>query len=102
MSGALMVSITVAFLAGLAGLFVVLGSTEETGGWCRGFRPREVLCASGIVFLAALVRGVVAVTLPASSRSGARSPGHPDGGGHLRHDRCGHRTARPAGSVVSA
>jgi hypothetical protein len=41
-----MVPITVAFLAGLAGLFVV-GSTEETSGWCSPGSGRVKFCASG-------------------------------------------------------
>jgi len=59
--GAIMVSITVAFLAGLAGLFVVLGSAEGDHRLVlAGFRPREVLAARlGVIVLAAvLVSGV--------------------------------------------
>ena len=67
--GALMVSITVAFLAGLAGLFVVLGSTEgDRRLVLAGFRPREVLAARlGVVLLAALL--VTAVSLAVTSVS---------------------------------
>ncbi len=64
--GAIMVAITVAFLAGLAGLFVVLGSAEADRRLViAGFRPREVLAARlGVIILAAvLVSGVsLAVT----------------------------------------
>jgi len=59
--GAIMVAITVAFLAGLAGLFVVLGSAEADRRLViAGFRPREVLAARlGVIVLAAtLVSGV--------------------------------------------
>ncbi|MCB2411552.1 ABC transporter permease [Demequina sp. TTPB684] len=64
--GAVMVSITVAFLAGLAGLFVVLGSAEADRRLViAGFRTREVLVSRlGVIALAAvLVTGVsLAVT----------------------------------------
>jgi hypothetical protein len=55
--GAIMVAITVAFLAGLAGLFVVLGSAEADRRLViAGFRPREVLAARlGVIVLAALL-----------------------------------------------
>lgn len=64
--GAIMVAITVAFLAGLAGLFVVLGSAEADRRLViAGFRPAEVLTSRlGVIVLAAvLVSGVsLAVT----------------------------------------
>lgn len=64
--GAVMVSITVAFLAGLAGLFVVLGSAEADRRLViAGFRTREVLASrlGVIVFASVLVTGVsLAVT----------------------------------------
>jgi len=64
--GALMVVITVAFLAGLAGLFVVLGSADADRRLViAGYRPWEVLTARlGVIALAAvLVSGVsLAVT----------------------------------------
>ncbi len=61
--GAIMVPITVAFLAGLAGLFVVLGSVEADRRLViAGYRPREVLAARlGVIALAAVL--VSAVTL---------------------------------------
>jgi len=64
--GAVMVPITVAFLAGLAGLFVVLGSAQADRRLVvAGFRPREVLASRLAVIVAAavLVSGVsLAVT----------------------------------------
>lgn len=65
--GATMVPITVAFLAGLAGLFVVLGSAEgDRRLVIAGFRPREVLGARlGIITLAALLVTVVSLTVTA-------------------------------------
>ncbi|MEX2419725.1 MAG: ABC transporter permease [Acidimicrobiia bacterium] len=67
--GAIMVPITVAFLAGLAGLFVVLGSAEgDRRLVLAGFRPREVLAARlGVIFLAAVL--VSAVPLAATAAS---------------------------------
>ena len=59
--GAIMVPITVAFLAGLAGLFVVLGSIEADRRLVvAGYRTGEVLAARvGVIVLAAvLVSGV--------------------------------------------
>ena len=64
--GAIMVPITVGFLAGLAGLFVALGSAEgDRRLVLAGYRPLEVLAArlGVIVFAAALTTGVsLAVT----------------------------------------
>ena len=67
--GALMVSITVAFLAGLAGLFVVLGSVEgDRRLVLAGFRPREVLAVRlGVVFLAAVLVAAVSLAVTAGS-----------------------------------
>jgi hypothetical protein len=67
--GAIMVPITVAFLAGLAGLFVVLGSAEgDRRLVLAGFRPREVLVARlGVIFIAAVL--VTAVPLAATAAS---------------------------------
>ncbi|HSJ83194.1 MAG TPA: ABC transporter permease [Acidimicrobiia bacterium] len=64
--GAIMVPITVAFLAGLAGLFVVLGSAEgDRRLVLAGFRPGEVLAARlGVITLAAaIVTAVVSVAV---------------------------------------
>jgi hypothetical protein len=64
--GAIMVPITVGFLAGLAGLFVALGSADgDRRLVLAGYRPLEVLAArlGVIVFAAALTTGVaLAVT----------------------------------------
>jgi hypothetical protein len=64
--GAIMVPITVGFLAGLAGLFVALGSAEgDRRLVLAGYRPLEVLAArlGVIVFAALLTTGVsLAVT----------------------------------------
>ena len=67
--GAVMVAITVAFLAGLAGLFVVLGSAEADRRLViAGFRPREVLAARlGVITLAALLVSVVSLAVTAFS-----------------------------------
>lgn len=67
--GAIMVAITVAFLSGLAGLFVVLGSAEADRRLVIvGYRPREVLGARlGVIVLAALL--VSAVSLAVTSAS---------------------------------
>jgi len=65
--GAIMVPITVAFLAGLAGLFVVLGSTEgDRRLIIAGFRPREVLAARlGVITLAAALVTAVSLAITA-------------------------------------
>ena len=67
--GAVMVAITVAFLAGLAGLFVVLGSAEADRRLViAGFRPREVLAARlGVIVLAAVLVSVVSLAVTAAS-----------------------------------
>jgi len=61
--GAIMVPITIAFLAGLAGLFVVQGSLEADARLAlAGFRPREILGARfGVVAVAALLTTFVAL-----------------------------------------
>lgn len=65
--GAIMVPITVAFLAGLAGLFVVLGSAEgDRRLVLTGFRTREVLAARfGIIGVAALLVSAVSLAVTA-------------------------------------
>ena len=64
--GAIIVPITVAFLGGLAGLFVVLGSAHADRRLViAGYRPREVLVARlGVIVLGGnpSERGVAAVT----------------------------------------
>lgn len=67
--GAIMVPITVAFLAGLAGLFVVLGSLEADRRLVvAGYRTAEVLAARlGVILLAAVL--VSAVSLGVTSFS---------------------------------
>jgi hypothetical protein len=65
--GAIMVPITIAFLAGLAGLFVVQGSLEADARLAlAGFRPREILGARfGVVAVAALLTTFVALGVTA-------------------------------------
>jgi hypothetical protein len=67
--GALMVAITVAFLAGLAGLFVVLGSAQADRRLVlAGYRPGEVLGARlGIIVFAAVLVSVVSLVVTAFS-----------------------------------
>ncbi len=67
--GAIMVPITVAFLAGLAGLFVVLGAAEgDRRLVLAGFKPREVLTARlGVIILAALLVSAVSLAVTAAS-----------------------------------
>lgn len=67
--GALMVAITVAFLAGLAGLFVALGSAEADRRLVlTGFRPREVLGARlGVVVIAAVLVSATSLMVTAAS-----------------------------------
>lgn len=67
--GAVMVAITVAFLAGLAGLFVVVGSAEADRRLViAGFRPREVLTARlGVIVLAAVLVSAVSLAVTAAS-----------------------------------
>lgn len=61
--GAIMVAITVAFLAGLAGLFVVLGSAEADRRLVlAGFKPGEVLASRlGVITLAAVLVSAVSL-----------------------------------------
>jgi hypothetical protein len=67
--GALMVAITVAFLAGLAGLFVVLGSAQADRRLVlAGYRPGEVLAARlGVIVFAAVLVSVVSLVVTAAS-----------------------------------
>lgn len=67
--GAIMVAITVAFLAGLAGLFVVLGSAEgDRRLVLAGFKPREVLGSRlGVITLAAVLVSAVSLAVTAAS-----------------------------------
>ena len=67
--GAIMVPITVAFLAGLAGLFVVLGSAEgDRRLVLAGFKPREVLTSRlGVITLAAVLVSTVSLAVTAAS-----------------------------------
>jgi len=63
--GAIMVPITVGFLAGLAGLFVSLSSAEgDRRLVLAGFRPGEVLAARlGVIVFAALLTTAVALAV---------------------------------------
>ncbi|MFQ5523448.1 MAG: ABC transporter permease [Acidimicrobiia bacterium] len=65
--GAIMVPITIGFLAGLAGLFVVQGSIEADARLSlAGFKPRELLGVRlGIITLAALVTTAVSLGVTA-------------------------------------
>jgi hypothetical protein len=67
--GALMVAITVAFLAGLAGLFVVLGSAQADRRLVlAGYRPGEVLAARlGVIVFAAVLVSAVSLGVTAFS-----------------------------------
>lgn len=67
--GAIMVAITVAFLAGLAGLFVVLGSAEADRRLVlAGFKPSEVLASRlGVITLAAMLVSAVSLAVTAAS-----------------------------------
>jgi len=66
--GAIMVPITVGFLAGLAGLFVVLESAEgDRRLVLAGFKPREVLAARfGVIALAAVLVSAVSLAVTAA------------------------------------
>jgi hypothetical protein len=66
--GAIMVAITVAFLAGLAGLFVVSGSAEgDRRLVLAGFRAGEVLTARlGVIAFAALLTTAVSLAVTAT------------------------------------
>ncbi len=65
--GAIMVPITLAFLAGLSGLFVVQGSLEADSRLAlAGFRPREILTSRlGTIVVASLLATVVALGVTA-------------------------------------
>jgi hypothetical protein len=65
--GAIMVPITIAFLAGLAGLFVVQGSLEADARLAiAGFRAREILVSRlGTIVVAALLTTTVALGVTA-------------------------------------
>ena len=65
--GAIMVPITLAFLAGLSGLFVVQGSIQADARLAlAGFRPREILTSRlGTIVVAALLATVVALGVTA-------------------------------------
>ncbi len=65
--GAIMVPITLAFLAGLSGLFVVQGSLEADSRLAiAGFRTREILASRiGTIVVAALLASAVALGVTA-------------------------------------
>lgn len=65
--GALMVPITIGFLAGLAGLFVVQGSLQADARLAlAGFRSREILASRlGVISLAALLTTAVSLAVTA-------------------------------------
>lgn len=67
--GAIMAPITVGFLAGLAGLFVALGSAEgDRRLVLAGYRPLEVLAARlGVIVFAALLTTGVALAVTGAS-----------------------------------
>lgn len=67
--GAIMVAITVAFLAGLAGLFVVLGSAEADHRLViAGFRTSEVLASRlGVIVFASMLVSAVSLAVTAFS-----------------------------------
>lgn len=67
--GAIMVPITVGFLAGLAGLFVALGSADgDRRLVLAGYRPLEVLAARlGVIVFAALLTTGVALAVTGAS-----------------------------------
>ena len=66
--GAIMVAITVAFLAGLAGLFVVLGSAEgDRRLVLAGFKPRVLASRLGVITLAAILVSAVSLAVTAAS-----------------------------------
>lgn len=67
--GAIMVPITVAFLSGLAGLFVVTGSSQADHRLVlAGFRPGEVLTARlGVIGFAVLLVTAVSLLVTAAS-----------------------------------
>jgi hypothetical protein len=65
--GAIMVPITIGFLAGLAGMFIVQGSIEADARLVlAGFRTREILASRlGVIAAAALLTTVVALAVTA-------------------------------------
>jgi len=65
--GAIMVPITIAFLAGLTGMFVVQGSLQADARLAlAGFRPREILASRlGVIALAGLLTTVVSLAVTA-------------------------------------
>ena len=67
--GAIMVPITVGFLAGVAGLFVALGSAEgDRRLVLAGYRPLEVLAARlGVILFAAVLTTGVALAVTGAS-----------------------------------
>jgi hypothetical protein len=67
--GAIMVAITVAFLSGLAGLFVVLGSAQADRRLViAGFRAGEVLASRlGVIVLASLLVSGVSLAVTSAS-----------------------------------
>lgn len=67
--GAIMVPITVGFLAGLAGLFVALGSADgDRRLVLAGYRPLDVLAARlGVIIFAALLTTGVALAVTGAS-----------------------------------
>jgi hypothetical protein len=66
--GAIMVPITIAFLAGLTGMFVAQGSLEADARLAlAGFRPREILASRlGVIALAGLLTTVVSLAVTAA------------------------------------
>jgi hypothetical protein len=66
--GAIMVPITVAFLAGLSGLFIVQGSIEADSRLAiAGFRPFEILVARlGTIGIAVVLTTIVALAVTAT------------------------------------
>ncbi len=71
--GAIMVPITIGFLAGLAGLFVVQGSLEADARLAiAGFKAREILASRlGVIALASLLTTAVALAVTAIDFSAA-------------------------------
>lgn len=65
--GAIMVPITIAFLAGLTGMFVVQGSLEADARLVlAGFKPREILASRvGVIALAGVLTTVVSLAITA-------------------------------------
>jgi hypothetical protein len=65
--GAIMVPITIAFLSGLTGLFVIQGSLQADARLAlAGFRPWEILSARlGVISLAAIITTAVSLVVTA-------------------------------------